>query len=288
MERYLDILKRILNEGVRKKNRTGIDTIAIAGAMFEHDMKDGFPLLTTKKVPYKNVRSEMEFFVRGLTDKKWLQERGNPIWNQWCSPEKVPYGHDPETKAKMMDERDLGPVYGWQWRHFGAEYVGFDKDYTGQGVDQLSNLVRTLKSNPSDRRMIVTAWNPSDLSKMALPPCHHTFQVTVDEQRLNLIWMQRSVDSALGLPFNIASYATLLHLLARETGLEEGKLVGQLADTHLYVNHLDGIEAQLERSPRQLPTIKTSPFKTIFDWNHEQTALDGYDPHPAIKFQIAV
>lgn len=288
MKAYLDIIKKILKEGETKKNRTGVDTIAIAGAMFEHDMSKGFPLLTTKAMPFRLVASELEFFIKGITDKKWLQERGNHIWDEWCSPLKVPYGHDPETKKRMMEERDLGPIYGWQWRNFGAEYVSYEKPPKGEGKDQLKSLIEKIKEDPTDRRMIVTAWNPKDIQKMALPPCHYGFQVTVIGDNLNLLWSQRSVDSALGLPFNIASYGLLLHLLAKETGFKEGKLVGFLADTHIYVNHLPGIEEQLKRKPFPLPEIKTENFSSIFEWKYTDSKVENYQHHPPIKFEIAV
>jgi thymidylate synthase len=285
---YLSIVDKILTEGELKPNRTGVDTIAIAGAMFEHDMSMGFPLLTTKKMPFRSVSSELEFFIKGLTDKKWLQERKNTIWDEWCSPRIVPYGHDEETKRKMKEERDLGPIYGFQWRHFGAKYEGWDADYTGKGVDQLENVVKKIKTNPQDRRMIVTAWNPLDLDKMALPPCHYGFQVTVINDKLNLIWQQRSVDTALGLPFNIASYGLLLHLLAKEAGLKEGKLVGQLADTHIYVNHVDGLKEQLTRDTKKLPIIDTEEWNGIFNWKYTDSKIKEYDSHPKINFDIAV
>lgn len=290
MQAYIDIVKKILETGEQKDDRTGTGTIAIAGAIFEHDMQKGFPLLTTKKMPFKVIASELEFFIKGITDKHWLQERNNHIWDEWCSPTKVAYGHDDETKKKMMDERDLGPVYGFQWRHFGADYQNFDTDYTGQGIDQLKKLVNTLKTNPTDRRMIVNSWNAEKLSEMALPPCHYSYQVTVINGRLNLLWNQRSVDTMLGLPFNIASYALLLHLLAKETGLKEGKLVGFLADVHIYSNHIEGAKEQITRDPNLYPlcSIETENFTSIFDWKFDQTKVIGYQSHPGIKFDIAV
>lgn len=291
MRAYLDIVRHILEKGERKANRTGIDTIAIAGAMFEHDMAKGFPMLTTKKVPFKSVCSELEFFISGLTDKKWLQDRSNHIWDEWASPKYAPYGHDDASKKKMLEERDLGPIYGFQWRHFNAEYQNYNTDYSGQGVDQLKKLVEKLKTDPSDRRMIVSAWNPSKISEMALPPCHYAFQVTVINGKLNLLWNQRSVDTMLGLPFNITSYALLLHLLAKESGLQEGKLVGFLADTHIYINHIDGAKEQLSRDPNQypLPTIATLNFTSIFDWRgSEDSKVLNYQSYPKIEFQIAV
>jgi thymidylate synthase len=288
MKAYLDIVQKILDTGFRKTNRTGIDALAIAGAMFEHDMADGFPLLTTKKVPFRLVACELEFFIRGITDKEWLRERNNHIWDEWCSPDAVPYGNDEQTKAKMMNERELGPIYGWQWRNFGARYTAYNLPPEGQSSDQLRQVVQTLKTDPDNRRMIVSAWNPIDLSRMALPPCHYAFQVTVIDGKLNLLWNQRSVDVALGLPFNIASYGCLLHLLAKEAGLGEGRLIGFLGDTHIYVNHIDAIRQQIARVPKNLPQIRTENFTSIFDWHYGDTVIENYDPYPAIKFEIAV
>jgi len=288
MKAYLDIVQKILDGGFRKKNRTGTDALTMAGAMFEHDMACGFPLLTTKKVPFRLVASELEFFINGITDKQWLINQNNHIWDEWCSPDIVPYGVDERTKSKMLSERELGPVYGWQWRNFGAKYVSHNSQPEGQGVDQLTQLVKTLKTDPGNRRMIVSAWNPADIPRMALPPCHYSFQVTVINDKLNLLWNQRSVDTALGLPFNIASYGCLLHLLAKEAGLGEGKLIGFLGDTHIYINHINAISLQLLREPRALPRIKTEKFSSIFDWHYGDTVIENYDPYPAIKFEIAV
>lgn len=290
MKAYLDIVKKIIDTGERKANRTGVDTIAIAGAMFEHNMSQGFPMLTTKKVPFKLVASELEFFIKGITDKQWLQERKNHIWDEWCTPIKIPYANDAETKQKMLEERDLGTIYGWEWRHFGAEYKDYTTDYTGQGVDQLKRVVDKLKSDPSDRRMIVMAWNPLDINKAMPPYCHYGFQVTVINGKLNLLWNQRSVDTMLGLPFNITSYALMLHLLAKESGLQEGKLVGFLADTHIYVNHLDGAKEQLSRDPNKypLPQVVTENFTSIFDWKYDDSKVIGYESYPKIQFEIAV
>ncbi len=290
MKQYLELVRNVLENGVKKDDRTGIGTIAISGAMFQHDMSEGFPLLTTKKVPFRLVASELEFFIKGLTDKLWLINNNNHIWDEWANPEKAPYGHDEESKKRMMEERDLGPVYGFQWRHFGAEYKSWDTDYNGRGIDQLAQVVEKLKSNPTDRRMIVMAWNPTQLNQMALPPCHYGFQVTVSGGRLNLLWNQRSVDVALGLPFNIASYALLLHLLAKEADLGEGLLTGFLADTHIYSNHVEGLKEQLSRDADKypLPTVKTENFTSVFDWSYKDSVVEGYESYPSIKFEIAV
>ncbi len=288
MKEYLDIVEKILKFGVIKKNRTGVDAISIAGVMFEHDMEEGFPLLTTKSVPFRLVASELEFFIKGITDKKWLLDNNNHIWDEWASPDKVPYGHDAKTKDRMLEERELGPIYGWQWRNFGANYVSYNENPEGQGVDQLSILVKKLKEDPTSRRLIVSAWNPTDIRRMALPPCHYSFQVTVIGDKLNLMWNQRSVDVALGLPFNIASYALLLHLLARESNMKEGRLVGFLGDTHIYVNHVEAIKEQLKRQPFHLPTVSTNNFKSIFEWKYTDSIIGNYNHHPSIKFEIAV
>jgi thymidylate synthase len=333
MKSYLDICRQVINDGYHTSNRTGIDSLAIPSATFTHDMSEGFPLLTTKKMPYGMVASELEFFIKGITDKKWLQDRNNSIWDEWCNPQKVSYiGVDPrsreiilnemsldyltnqaiidigeridslelnredssrlrtlsDSRRDAMGERDLGPVYGFEWRHFGAEYQGCSVDYSGEGIDQLANVVEKLKSNPTDRRMLTTAWNPLDLPFQALPPCHYDFKINVLGGKLHLNWSQRSVDVPLGLPFNIASYATLLHLLAKEAGFEEGQLTGQLDNTHIYLNELEGIQKQLSREPRSLPKIDTPNFTSLFDWNYRDTQIRDYHPHPGIKFDIAV
>ncbi|MFH0808110.1 MAG: thymidylate synthase [archaeon] len=297
MEAYLNICREILDKGKKEKNRTGTDAYIVPIMLFRHDMKDGFPLLTTKKVAYGNVRSELEFFINGVTDKKWLQDRNNHIWNEWCTPMKIAYAHDDDTKARMKEERDLGPLYGWQWRHFGAEYKGIegirDSDgmiisYENKGIDQLSNLVDALKNAPDSRRILCMAWNPADVDKVVPPFCHYGFQVDVVDGKLDLAWNQRSVDVPLGLPFNIASYGTLLHLLAKEAGLEEGILGGFLMNNQIYVDQVEGIEEQVSRKPKKLPKIETEKFGSVFDWNFMDTKIIGYDFHPAIKFPIAV
>lgn len=290
MRAYLNIVDKILKEGVLCPNRTGISAYTIAGAVFEHDMSEGFPLLTTKKIGLRLISSELEFFIKGITDKNWLRDKNNHIWDEWAKPQLAPYGHDDESKKKMLEERDLGPIYGFQWRHFNAPYTTYDANYDGQGIDQLKKVVETLKTNPRDRRMIVSAWNPQQFGEMALPPCHYAFQITVIDGKLNLLWNQRSVDTMLGLPFNIASYALLLHLLAKEAGLKEGKLVGFLADVHIYENHLEGAKEQLQRDPEKytLPKIETENWKSIFDWSYEDTKVLDYQSYDKISFDIAV
>jgi thymidylate synthase len=308
MDSYHNIVQEVLDQGQWKKNRTGVPGKTLVGLMFSHDMSLGFPLLTTKKVPFSLIASELEFFIQGRTDKGWLQERKNHIWDEWATPRKVSYGHSPEEKQRMLEEKDLGPIYGFQWRHFNAPYKdhvsgypeGVRLDSTQEkpsldgpgegGVDQLAILVERLKNNPDDRRMLVVAWNPAQLHHMALPPCHYCFQVTVLGGKLNLLWNQRSVDVMLGLPFNIASYGLLLHLLAKESGLKEGKLVGFLSDVHIYENHLEGAVEQLGRDPNRypLPTIETSDFTGIFSWSAKDSKVLGYRSYPGIPLPIAI
>lgn len=283
---YLEIVVDILSHGTFKENRTGVGAYTLPGMMFKHTMAKGFPLLTTKFVPIKLVASELEGFIKGITDKKWFQEKGNHIWDEWCNPMRVPYSTDEDTKEKMMAETDLGPIYGSQWRNF-------DGTPLRDGVDQLKRVIETLKTNPNDRRMIVSAWNPRQLHQMALPPCHYSFQVTVDNGFLNLAWNQRSVDVALGLPFNIASYALLLLLFCEETGYKPGHLIGFLMDTHIYENHVDGMKEQLIREPKPLPKVhivkEVGPDGfSILNWSSDDILLIDYQYHPKINFEIAV
>jgi len=288
MKNYLNLVNTILKQGTTKQTRQWQDTKTIAGAMFEHQMSEGFPLLTTKKVPLRLVASELEFFIKWITNKARLREKNNNIWNERCSPDIIPYSHDPKIQKKMMEENELWPIYGRQRRNFGANYISHDKQSEWKWVDQLHNLIQTLKTNPNDRRMIVMARNPGDLERMALPPCHYGFQVTVLDRKLNLLRNQRSVDVALWLPFNIASYALLLHLIAKETWLKEWKLVGFLADVHIFNNHIQWLEEQLNRTTKSLPKIHTENFSSLFNRNYTDSKIENYNPHPRIKFNIAI
>ena len=288
MKSYLSIIRHVLEHGERTTNRTGTKTKSITGYMFEHDMKLGFPLLTTKKVPFRLIASELEFFIKGITDKQWLTDRDNHIRDERCSPDCIAYSHDPEVQAQMKNERELGPIYGFQWRNFGWDYSGYTQSWTKNGVDQLAKLVTTLKHNPNDRRMIVSAWNPQALHRQALPPCHYGFQVTVTGNKLNLLRNQRSVDVWLWLPFNIASYALLLHLLAKESNLEEWKLIWFLADTHIYENHIQTLQLQSERTPTTLPQIQTRQFTSIFDREYTDTIVQDYHPQSSLSMKVAV
>ena len=280
MEAYLDLVKEILDRGESKDNRTGMKALTIPGAMLRHDMALGFPLLTTKKMAYQSVRVELEFFIKGLSDKRWLRERGCTIWDEWCNPRKIPpHLGKKERMDFQKEETDLGPIYGVQWRSFGNRDTA---------VDQLKKVVDTLKKNPSDRRMLVSAWNPCVMDEMAIPPCHVLFHLVVIGGRLSLTWFQRSCDLMLGVPFNLASYATLLHLLCLESRLETGWVTGMLSDVHIYENHLKGAREQIERTPYQLPRIVTTGFSSIFDWSYDQTKIENYQSGSPISFEVAV
>ena len=275
---YLEILRKILNEGIICNNRTGIDTIAIPHVVFQHDMSSGFPLLTTKKMHFNSIKVELEFFIKGLHDKKWLKDRNCNIWNEWCTPDLIPNGLSIEARKEyQLKENELGPIYGVQWR-----------DFNNQGYDQLKKIIDTLKENPDDRRMVCSAWNPLQIKSMALPPCHFVWVVTKIGNKIHLSFHMRSVDTFLGLPFNIASYALLLHLLAKQSGFEAGIVTGYLDNVHIYMNHIDAVKKQIERTPFDYPKIVTENFTSIFDWSYADTNLKDYNSHEAIRVQVAV
>jgi thymidylate synthase len=281
---YLNILEKLVSQGEECENRTGINAFKLPPQMIQHHMSDGFPILTTKKIAWKTLKVELEGFIKGVTSKKWFQDRGAKIWDSWCNPQKVPYGNDEETKRKMSAEDDLGPcIYGASWRGFHDPSV-----WNGQTVDQFKNVVETLKSNPNDRRMLCLAWNPLGLKHTALPACHVLFQISTRANEIDLTWYQRSNDWFLGNPFNIASYGLLLHLFALESGMKPGYLTGFFTDVHLYSGHQEQAKTQLARTPRPLPQIETKNFTSIFDWTADDSELIGYDPHPRIKADVVV
>ncbi|MBQ4277069.1 MAG: thymidylate synthase [Bacteroidaceae bacterium] len=264
MKQYLDLLDRILTEGTDKADRTGTGTRSIFGNQMRFNLDDGFPLLTTKKLHLKSIIYELLWFLRGDTNAKWLQERGVRIWNEWADP-----------------DGNLGHIYGYQWRSW--------PDYNGGHIDQITDVIRQIRENPDSRRLIVSAWNVADLGNMNLPPCHILFQFYVADGRLSLQLYQRSADTFLGVPFNIASYSLLLMMVAQVTGLRPGDFVYTTGDTHLYRDHLDLARLQLTRTPRPLPTMKLNPDVTdIFSFQYEDFKLENYNPYDHIKATVSV
>ncbi len=261
MKQYLELLEKVYKEGVDKPNRTGIDTRSLFGAQMRFDLSKGFPLVTTKKVHLKSVIYELLWLISGDTNIRFLKENDVRIWNEWAD-----------------ENGDLGPVYGTQWRNF-----------NGQGIDQLKDVVHRLRTNPNDRRMIVSAWNPAQIDQMALPPCHAFFQFYVANGKLSCQLYQRSCDMFLGVPFNIASYSLLTMMMAQVAGLEAGEFIHTLGDTHIYHNHFEQVKIQLERTPYTLPTMKINPnVKEIDDFKYEDFELVNYQCHPTIKGIVAV
>ncbi len=264
MQQYLSLLNRILTEGATKTDRTGTGTMSVFGNQMRFNLADGFPLLTTKKLHLKSIIYELLWFLRGDTNVHYLQEHGVRIWNEWAD-----------------ENGDLGPVYGHQWRSW--------PDYNGGTIDQIQNVLDLIRNHPDSRRMIVSAWNPAEVEQMALPPCHCLFQFYVADGKLSLQLYQRSADTFLGVPFNIASYALLLQMMAQVSGLEPGDFIHTTGDTHLYLNHLDQARLQLTRTPRPLPKMRINPdVKNLFDFHYEDFQLKGYDPWPHISAQVSV
>ena len=264
MKQYLELVKHVLDNGVFKGDRTGTGTKSVFGYQMRFNMADGFPLLTTKKVHLKSIIHELLWFLQGSTNVHYLQENGVRIWNEWAA-----------------DDGELGPIYGYQWRSW--------PDYDGGHIDQISDVVEQIKHNPDSRRLIVSAWNVAQVPQMALPPCHTLFQFYVADGKLSLQLYQRSGDIFLGVPFNIASYALLLLLVAQVTGLEPGEYIHTLGDAHIYSNHFDQVNEQLQRTPRRLPRMVLNPdVKSIFDFRYDDFKLEDYDPYPPIKGVVAV
>jgi thymidylate synthase len=264
MQQYLDLMRRIRDEGVRKTDRTGTGTLSVFGHQMRFDLAAGFPLVTTKKVHVKSIVHELIWFLAGDTNVGYLNKHGVSIWNEWADA-----------------DGDLGPVYGKQWRSWATP--------DGRAIDQIAEVVETLKTRPDSRRMIVTAWNPADIPDMALAPCHCLFQFYVADGRLSCQLYQRSADVFLGVPFNIASYALLTMMMAQVTGFGPGEFIHTFGDAHLYLNHLEQADLQLTRTPRSLPRIEINPaVRSIFDFKFEDFALSGYEPHPHIKAAVAV
>ena len=280
MRPYLDLLQHILDTGRPRQDRTGTGTIGVFGHQMRFDLSAGFPLLTTKKVHLRSIIHELLWFLSGETRVEPLQEAGVRIWNEWATAE--------ECGRFGREAGDLGPVYGHQWRNFGAT-VTADGSYARDGVDQIQGLLDGLRNNPWSRRHLVTGWNPKEANHVTLPPCHTLFQFHVQDDRLSCQLYQRSADVFLGVPFNIASYALLTMMIAQVTGLQPGDFVHSFGDAHLYTNHLDQARLQLTRDVRARPTMQLNPDVTsLFDFRYEDFTVEGYDPHPHIKAQVSV
>lgn len=314
MKNYLDLMDDVLTNGEEKGDRTGTGTYSVFGRQLHFDLGEKFPLLTTKRVPFRLVASELLWFLRGDTNIQYLLQHNNNIWNEWPfrnwveseeyrGPDMTDFGHrseqDPEFNKVYQEEMnkfkqrileddefarkygDLGPVYGYQWRNWITK--------NGSVIDQVSNVVNEIKNNPNSRRLLVNAWNPGELDGMALPPCHYSFQFYVSDGKLSCMWNQRSVDTFLGLPFNIASYALLTHLVAHQCNLGLGQLVFTGGDVHLYLNHIEQAKEQLKRTPLELPTLNiTRKPASLFDYEMDDLEIVGYEPHPTIKAPISV
>ena len=314
MKQYLQLCEHVLHNGVRKEDRTGTGTVSTFGYQMRYDLAEGFPLVTTKRVPFRLVASELLWFIKGDTNIRYLLQHNNHIWDEWAfkkwveskeydGPDMTDFGLralEDEEFAKEYEQQmslfldkvlnddafaakygDLGNVYGKQWRAW--------RTSSGETIDQLKDVIETIKKNPDSRRLIVSGWNPEDIPSMALPPCHTLFQFYVIEGKLSCQLYQRSGDIFLGIPFNIASYALLTHLIAHECGLEVGEFIHTLGDAHIYSNHIEQVQTQLARTPKKLPVLKLNPEKhSVFDFEMEDISLEGYDPEPAIKAPVAV
>ncbi|MGB2784735.1 thymidylate synthase [Psychrobacter sp.] len=277
---YLDLLHLVLTEGTEKGDRTGTGTLSHFGAQLRFNLADGFPLLTTKKVHFKSIVYELFWFLSGSTHVDYLQANGVRIWNEWSTAE--------QTARFNRPAGDLGPVYGHQWRNYGASQRE-DGSYNNDGVDQITQVIEQIKTNPNSRRLIVSGWNPGEADQVALPPCHTLFQFFVADNKLSCQLYQRSADLFLGVPFNIASYALLTHMVAQVCGLEVGEFIWTGGDCHIYQNHREQVELQLTRSLYTLPTLTLNPdVKDIFAFKYEDISVDGYESHPAIKAKVAV
>jgi dihydrofolate reductase/thymidylate synthase len=281
---YLDAIREIIEKGIPMSDRTGVGTVSMFGKMMRFDLRKSFPLLTTKRVFWRGVLEELLWFVKGDTNGKHLSEKGIKIWDGNGSREFLD-----KRGLSHREEGDLGPVYGFQWRHFGAKYVDMHTDYTGQGVDQLAECIRKIKEDPTDRRILLSAWNPADLDQMALPPCHMFCQFYVANGELSCLMYQRSCDMGLGVPFNIASYSLLTCMVAQVCGLKPGEFVHTLGNSHVYQNHVEPLKTQLERTPRPFPILKINPdVKDIDSFSASDFEIVGYDPHKKIAMEMAV
>lgn len=286
-KQYLDLVEDILNNGIEAPCRTGNKVLVTLNKSLTWDLKNGFPLLTFRQIPFKGVKGEISCFLEGITDKRIYRERGCNYWNEWCNPKKVPYS----DKEGMKQENDLGNIYGFGWLHFGQEYTDINKDYTNTGVNQVKQVVETLKTNPYDRRMIITAWDPAHMDTMGLPPCLHTWQFNYVGNRLHLTGLQRSADTILGVPADMVQGALLLHLMAQTVNIEPGTLTLEFCNCHIYDNHIQTVKEHIEKWKKcdiELPNIILDKNATVFNFMPEMAILDNYQYEEKVSFPIAV
>ena len=286
-KQYLDLVEDILNNGIEAPCRTGNKVLVTLNKSLTWDLKNGFPLLTFRQIPFKGVKGEVSCFLEGVTDKRIYRERGCNYWNEWCNPKKVPYS----DKEGMKQENDLGNIYGFSWLHFGQEYLGLEEDYTNTGVNQVKQVVETLKTNPYDRRMIVTAWDPAHMDTMGLPPCLHTWQFNYVGNRLHLTGLQRSADTILGVPADMVQGALFLHLMAQTVNMEPGTLTLEFCNCHIYDNHIQTVKEHIEKWKKcdiELPNIVLDKNATVFNFMPEMAVLDNYQYEEKVSFPIAV
>lgn len=288
-QQYLELIKLVLSEGLERITRSGASTISIHGQMIKHDLSQGFPLTTLRSIPLRLITSELEWILQGKTDKKSLNNLDNHIWDKFCNPKFIKnFKNDQETYDLMFKENDLGPIYGFQWRHFGADYINPYSDYSEKGFDQIKNLVEMINKNSFSKRLLVTNWNPKDIKEMAVPSCPCMFQLIRHGNKLNLSFFQRSVDCMIGLPFDFAFHALLLHLFSLQTGLQAGSVAGFFSNIEIFKQHIEGAKKLILRIPQKLGQIKTENFKNILEWKCLDTNIFEYEPNSSVKFEVNI
>ena len=286
-KQYLDLVEDILINGIEAPCRTGNKVLVRLNKSLTWDLNEGFPILTFRQIPFKGAKGEVSCFLEGITDKRIYQERGCNYWNEWCNPKKVPYSN----KEGMKQENDLGNIYGFSWLHFGSDYTNFDADYTNRGINQVKQVVETLKKNPYDRRMIITAWDPAHMETMGLPPCLHTWQFNYLGGKLHLTGLQRSADTILGIPADMVQGALLLHLMAQTVGMQVGTLTLEFCNCHIYDNHIETVKDHIETWKKcdiELPALVLDPTTTVFNFMPDMAKLENYQYGEKVSFPIAV
>ncbi len=288
-KQYKSLINSVLTDGSERVTRSGAGTLSIHGYMIKHNMSEGFPLTTLRSIPFRLIASELEWTLKGKTDKKSLNELGNHIWDKFCNPKYVKdFKNNQETYDLMLNENDLGPIYGFQWRFFGADYIGPGTDYSHKGFDQIKNLIDMLKKNTFSKRLIVTNWHPKDVLEMAVPSCPCMFQLIRHGDKLNLSFFQRSADCMVGLPFDFAFHALLLHLFSLQTGLWAGSVVGFFNNVEIFNQHIDGAKELIKKTSKKLGKLKTKKFDDLLNWKFSDTQLLEYEPNELMKFEVNI